>query len=221
MKKLRNNSLGFSIMELVIATAISSIIATVMIGISIYFFGDVLQARATTQMAMESQLILTQLVEDIRLSDSIGSSNQIADASQPGGWTTNDPSNIIIINSPAIDSNRDIIYDSTTGYPYRNEVIYFASGTTMYRRMLKNPNATGNTAVTTCPAATASPTCPEDRKYTDSISNLTFTFYDSNNTSTSDASLARSVELTVNMSRKIYGKTVTMSNSTRTTLRNY
>lgn len=210
---------GFSIVELVIATAVAAIVSAVMLSLSLYFYGDVLQAQATTEMAMESQLILTQLVEDIKLSDGIGSSNEIPDANQPGGWTTNDPSNILIIKSPAIDNNRDIIYDSETGYPYRNELIYFTNGTSMYRRSLKNTDAPGNTSVTTCP--TASPGCPDDKKYTDHIANLTFSFYDSNNSPTSNASQARSVDLTVNMSRRIYGQTITLSNSTRTTLRNY
>src|SRR5688500_13056004 len=116
MIALRKLSGGFSIVELTIATAIAGMISTVMIGISIYFIGDVLQAQAATQMALESQLILTQLVEDIRLSDGISSTNQIPDTYRPGGWATNDPSNIIIINSPATDSNRDIIYDPETGY---------------------------------------------------------------------------------------------------------
>jgi len=218
-KKFALAAKGFSIMELVIATAIAGIISVVMFSVALYFYGDTLQSSASTQMALESQLILTQLVEDIRLSDGISSTNQITDPNQPGGWTTNDPSNIIIIESPAIDSDRDIIYDSETGYPYRNELIYFTSGTKMHRRTLKNTAAAGNIAVTTCPTAT--PTCPDDKKYTDHIANLTFTFYDANNVATADANAARSVDLTVNMSRKVYGETITLSNSTRTTLRNY
>lgn len=220
--KLNNNQSGFTIMELMIASAVGIIISTLMMGVSLFYFGNVMQSQVTAKMALDSQLVLTQLVEDIRLSDGISATNQLADANAPpGGWVTNDPSNIIIINTPAIDSSRDIIYNSSTGYPYRNEQVYFTTGSTLYRRTLKNTAAAGNTAITTCPPASATSTCPADKQFTDYMNNLTFTFYDINNVPTPDPTLARSVNLTVNMSRRVYGKTVTLSNSTRTTLRNY
>jgi prepilin-type N-terminal cleavage/methylation domain-containing protein len=213
---------GFTIMELMIAAAVGAIISVLMLGVSVFYFGNVLQSQATAEMALDSQLVLTQLVEDIRLSDGISATNQLPDANAPpGGWITNDPSNIIIINTPAIDSARDIIYDSSTGYPYRNEQIYFTTGSTLYKRTLKNTNAVGNIAVTTCPSAIATPSCPADKQLTNYMNNLTFTFYDVNNAPTSDPTLARSVNLTVNMSRRVYGKVLSLSNSTRTTLRNY
>jgi prepilin-type N-terminal cleavage/methylation domain-containing protein len=213
---------GFTIVELLVSTAIAAIISVTMLTLGLYFFGNVMQSQATAQMALDSQLILTQLVEDIRLSDGISATNQLTDVNAPpGGWVTNDPSNIIIIETPAVDSSRSIIFDTSTGYPYRNEQIYFASGTALHKRTLKNSNAIGNTATTTCPEASASPSCPADKKYTDYMNNLTFTFYDVNNVQTTDPALARSVNLTVNMSRRVYGKTITLSNSTRTTLRNY
>lgn len=213
---------GFTIVELILATAISGILAVVMFTISVYYFGNTLQAQATAQMALESQLVLTQLVEDIRLSDGIGLTNSITDANAPaGGWVTNDPSNILIIKSPAIDSSRDIIYDPDTNLPYRNEFVYYSAGQAMYKRTLKNPDAVGNTAVTTCPPASASPTCPADKVFTNSMTNLTFTFYDVNNAPTPDATQARSVNLVVSMSRRVYGKSLMLSNTTRTTLRNY
>jgi len=213
---------GFTIVELLLATAISGILATVMLAISVHYYGNVLQAQTTTKMALESQLILTQLVEDIRLSDGIGQTNAISDPNAPaGGWVTNDPSNIIIIKAPAIDANRDIIYDPSTNYPYRNEYVYFTAGSTMYRRVLKNTEAPGNVAVTTCPPALANSSCPGDKEYSSNMNNLTFTFYDINDNPISDPTLARSVSLTVNMARKVYGKNLTLSNTTRTTLRNY
>lgn len=216
------NEKGFTIVELILATAIAGILSVVMFTISVYYFGSTLQAHASAEMALESQLILTQLVEDIRLSDGIGLTNSISDANAPaGGWVTNDPSNIIIVKSPAIDSNRDIIYDPSTNYPYHNELIYFSNGQAMYRRTLKNPDAPGNIAVTTCPPQNATSSCPADKEFTKSMTNLTFTFFDVNNAQTADPTLARSVELVVNMQRRVYGKALTIINSTRTTLRNY
>lgn len=219
---MKNQQAGFSIVELVLATAIAGIISIVMMTISVNLFGDTLRAQATAEMAMQSQLILTQLVDDIRLSDGISAVNSINDPNGPnGGWVTNDPSNIIIIKSPAVDSSRNIIYNDSTGDPYANEAIYFSSNNTMFRRSLRNDEAAGNTTLTTCPQANANSTCPSDKEFTKYLQNLTFTFYDVNDSSVSDPALASSVNLTVNMRRTVYGVPVTFSNTTRTTLRNY
>jgi type II secretory pathway pseudopilin PulG len=214
-------SLGFTITELVLSLTVASIMAMVLFTATFYYYANAAQAETATTLALESQTILTQLTEDIRLADSIASTNAISDPNGPGGgWTTSDPSNILIIESPAVTSTRDIIYDSNTGFPYRNEFIYFMSGTSIYKRVLANPSAAGNTAKTTCPLASSSSTCPPDRLFSANVSNLTFTFYDSSDATTANAVQARSVVLTVNMAKKSFGKNITLNNSTRVTLRN-
>jgi prepilin-type N-terminal cleavage/methylation domain-containing protein len=218
---IKSRQTGFTITELVISLTVAGILATVLFTATFYYYVNVAQTESATTLALESQSILTQLTEDIRLADSIASTSSITDPNGPaGGWTTSDPSNILIIESPATTSGRDIIYDNSTGNPYRNEFIYFMSGTTMYKRVLANSNATGNTAKTTCPVASASPTCPADRVFSTNVSNLTFTFYDTSDSTTADATQARSVVLNVNMAKKSFGKNITLSNSTRVTLRN-
>jgi type II secretory pathway pseudopilin PulG len=212
---------GFTITELVLSITIAGFLIIALYTATFYYYVNTSQTETATNLALESQTILTQLTDDIRLADSISSTNSIPDANGPGGgWTTSDPSDILIIESPAVNSSRDIIYDSTTGYPYRNEFIYFRSGTITYKRVLANTSAVGNTAKTTCPAASASPTCPSDRLFSSNVSNLTFTFYDSSDATTANAAQARSVVLTVNMAKKSFGKNITLSNSTRVTLRN-
>ncbi len=210
---------GFTLTELIISITVATFLTLVLFTVTVYYYANILQAQATTEMALESQTILTQLTDDIRLADAISSTNQIADANGPaGGWVTSDPSNILIIESPAVTSTRDIIYNDSTGLPYKNEFIYFSSGTTMYKRVLANASAVGNIAKTTCPTATS--TCPLDRIFTSNLSNLSFTFYDANDATTANAGSARSVVLTVDMAKKVFGKNITLSNSTRVTLRN-
>jgi prepilin-type N-terminal cleavage/methylation domain-containing protein len=220
VKSVRNQK-GFTITELVISVTVAGFLASVLFIITFYYYANTIQSENTTTLALESQSILTQLTEDIRLADAIANTNSIADANAPGGvWTTSDPSNILIIDSPAVNSSRDIIYDNSTGLPYRNEYVYFSSGTNMYKRILANSSASGNTLKTTCPQASSGPGCPSDRLFSKNVSNLTFTFYDSNDVTTASASQARSVSLTVNMAKAVFGKNITLANSTRVTLRN-
>lgn len=212
---------GFTITELVISITVAGFLAAVLFIATFFYYANIIQAETATNLALESQTILNQLTDDIRLSDAIVSTNSITDPNAPsGGWMTSDPSNIMIVQNPAVTSTRDIIYDSGTGFPYKNEYIYFASASSMYKRVLANTAAVGNTAIRTCPAASASASCPPDRLFSSNVSNLSFTFYDASNNTTSDPSLARSVALNVDMAKKVFGKNITLSNSTRVTLRN-
>ena len=215
-----NPGAGYTITELIVAIAVSGIMIGVLFTVTFRYYIATVKSEVTTEMALESHSLLTQLTEDIRLASGIGETNQIEDANAPGGWETNDPSNILIIQSPATDDNRDIIYDPLSEYPYLNEYIYFSDGNTMYKRTLKNDSAEGNTATTTCPATIAGPSCPADRKLAGRLDNLTFTFFGPNDEVTTDSSQARSVELTVNMLADVYGQQLMLSNSTKVTLRN-
>lgn len=213
-------SRGFTITEMLAAVGVAAVMVAVLFTVTFGYYVASVKAEVMTQMALESQSLLAQLTEDIRLADAIVDSNTISDPNNPGGWTTNDPSNIIIVQSPAVDGDKNIIYDSSTGYPFSNEFIYFLDTNSMYKRVLKNTIAPDNVAVSTCPESVASPTCPEDRLFSSKVSNLTFTFYDINDTQTANANEARSVTFVVNMEKKVYGETLTLNNSTRITLRN-
>lgn len=213
--------MGFTIVEVILSVGIATVIAGTLLFVSLNLIGETARARMTAELAIESQILLRSMVEDVRLAGSLSSTNQNTDANAPaGGWITNDPSNIIIVDLPATDASKNIIYDSSTGYPYDTEVVYFSSGSSMYRRTIVDPGATGNAVKTSCPLALVTSDCPADKKYTSFLTDLTFTFYDDTNNTTADATLARSVQITVKVQRKILGKTVKFDNTIRTTLRN-
>lgn len=221
MKKPARHS-GFALIELILAISIAAILTVVMMVVMIYFYGDVLKSQATAELAIESQTVLRRIVEDTRLADAIRSTNQISDPNSPvGGWTTSDPSNVLIVATPATDDTQTILYNPDDAYPYENEVVYFSNGSSMYRRTLKNTDAVGNTAITTCPEDAVTSSCPSDTTLSEYLTNLTFVFYDINNQTTSDAAQARSISITINLQRTVYGNQISFNNTVRTTLRNY
>ncbi len=220
---LRNRAqAGFTMVELMVSIGIATVLSGVLVTISLFYFGETVRSRVTAELAVESHFVLRTIVEDMRLADGLSQVSALEDANAPaGGWATSDDNNVLIIDSPATDSSDRIIYDPLTGYPYRNHLIYFIEDRTLHKRILKNENAPDNDAITTCPAASASGSCPTDRNYTADIDDLTFTFYDENNDETADPTQARSALVTVSMSRRTFGSTITFNNSIQTTLRNY
>lgn len=171
-------------------------------------------------MTTSSQNMLRSAVEELRYGAGVRQTNTIADANEPAGWNTSNTDFIIIIAIPALDSDRNYIIDESTGYPYNNELVYFKQGNTLYKRTLANPNATGNTLKTSCPAASASTNCPADRELVDNLVNMVFTLYDQDNALTTDPLLARSVKIDLTMTKDTFGEPLTLNNSIRVTLRN-
>jgi prepilin-type N-terminal cleavage/methylation domain-containing protein len=211
---------GFTIPELLIAIALSTMMSVLMVTVFIYAYGGLLAEQAKADMVLESQLYLKRMTEDVRVANIVLTTNSLTDPEDgsPGGWVTSDPANIIILTQPVVDSNKDLIYDSNTGYPYQNEIIYHGSESIMYRRTLSNDSVPGNAAKTTCIPSTS--TCPPDIKLTEDLKNMTFVFYDADNQSTTTPENARSVAITVNLEKKIFGRSVSIQNTTRMTLRN-
>lgn len=213
---MKHDEAGLTIIETLIAMFIASIMSALLIVVTINLYGATLKQQLYSEMILESQQVLTRMMNDVKFSDKIFDANTIVDPNKTGGWTTSAP--VLVVGEPAFDSNRNFIYESATGYPYKNEVIYFLNNNSMYRRTLKNTNAVGNTAVTSCPVSTAS--CSLDIKLASRVSSLSFIFYDANNAVTATPTLARSIQVSIVMSGKVYGQTVTLTNTVRGTLRN-
>lgn len=219
MTTSRSKQQGYTITELLIAISIASIASILIMYAFVYMYGGLVREQTRSQMVLESQLFLKKMVEDTRVANQILTTNSLPDSYEPvGGWITSDPANIVVLTQPVTDVNNDFIFDSSTGYPYQNEIVYFSDGDIMYRRTLSNSSATGNKYVTTCPPGTVS--CSPDIELTKRLQNMLFVFYDINDVITIVPEEARSVAITVNLIQKIYGQEINVSNTTRVTLRN-
>lgn len=216
---IKINSNGYTVAELLIAISVSVVVVTVLSGMTTIVYRQLQISRTTAELSSESQQILRAVVEDIRLAGGLLSTNTINDQYSPqNGWVTNDPSNVLIIASPAINETSDVIYDENSGLPYKNELIYFSDGNKLKKRTLKNNGATGNVAISTCPDSSSG--CRLDREFSSNAKDISFTFYDENDQTTADATNSRSVSFSVTLEKKASGKIISITNTMRTTLRN-
>lgn len=212
---------GFTLVELVISTTVLGVMLITLFGVSTYYFTQITRNTMMVNMTVDSQNLLRNTVEDIRYGAGVRQSNTISDPNAPsGGWNTSNTNFIIVIAVPAVDASHNYIIDSSTGNPYNNELVYFKSGNALMERTLANPSATGNTLLTSCPSASASPTCPADKFLTDNVSSMVFTLYDQDDAVTTDPLQARSVKIDLSMAKHTFGGTVSLANSIRVTLRN-
>ncbi len=218
---LRQTQGGFTIPELAISISVMGILLVGLFAGITYFFANMTRNNNYIEMTVNSQNFLRATVEQLRYGVGVRQNNTVSDANEPvGGWDTSNSNFVIIIAVPAHDSNDNYIIDPATGSPYNNELVYFRQGDTLYERILANPNATGNTLTTTCPANLASADCPEDKHLLDYLSTINFTLYDQDNAQTSDTTLARSIKIDLTLSRDTFGQPQTLTSTIRTTLRN-
>lgn len=212
---------GFTLAELNVSLVIGSLILIALFAVFTNYFVLISRNNIYVELTADSQNLLRSMVEELRYGAGVRQYNSITDANAPiGGWNTNNSSFVIIIAVPAKNSSGDYIIDSDTGYPYKNEYVYYKNSGSLYKRILANESASGNAIKTTCPIGSSTPTCPEDVKLVDNINSITFSLYDQDNISTTDALLARSINIHVYLSKDVYGKLVGADNNMRITLRN-
>ncbi len=217
----RLNQRGVTIIELLLVIGISSVLLLAFTTISVNLYGDTVRSSTYSQLATESQTILRSVVEELRQSSSIRTSNANSDTNAPGGvWNTSNSSLILIISTPALNSSNNFIINTSTGYPYQNEIVYFASGGRLYKRVLASASATGNAEKTSCPQALSSASCPADILMSNHFKTMDFIFYDQDDAVTTNIPDARSIRLFIQMERKSFGKTLQFDNNIRITIRN-
>lgn len=212
---------GFTVAELTVSVTIASILFIAFMIVITDYFMLITRNNDSIDMTNNSQNLLRSTVETLRLSNGVRQTNSITDPNAPsGGWNTSNSNFVIVISTPATDSGHNYIIDSSTGSPYMNELVYYKSGNSLMRRTLANPNASGNTLMTSCPSNLASSTCPSDVDLADYFQSMSFTLYDQDGDTTTDPTLARSVGINLDMQRDVYGTTISLNNSIRVSLRN-
>jgi Tfp pilus assembly protein PilV len=220
-KPRRSRQAGFTLVEVTVAVSAMAIVGVLFIGIVANYFVLITRNNELTEMTINSQNLLRTTVENIRFGDGVRQTNQISDPNAPsGGWNTSNSAFVIVIAMPAVTTTHAYIIDPDTGSPYMNELVYYKSGTTLLKRALANPSATGNSLITSCPANLATSTCPADTQLATYVSSMLFTLYDQNAATTTTASLARSVNITLTMQRNAPGQPLGITTNIRVTLRN-
>ncbi len=212
---------GFTLVEVTVAVSVMALVGILFLSVVTNYFVIISRNSKLSEMTLTSQNLLRTTVENIRFGDGVRQTNTNPDANAPvGGWNTSNTNFVIILAVPAVDTSHSYIIDAATGSPYMNELVYYKNGTTLMRRTLANPAATGTTLKTSCPAALATPSCPADTQLASYVSSMTFKLYDQDAVLTTTSSLARSVNITLTMQRNDPGDPISVTNSLRVTLRN-
>ena len=214
----RNQQRGFTTAEIMAALIIGGIILVTFFVFSFTVLSNTVRNSNEAKLAVESQTILRSITEEIRTSSGVRSSNTVDDPDNPSGWTTSNPDLVLIISTPVINSTGDYVPNHLTGMFHQNEIVYYADGNRLYKRILADDTAADNQMTTSCPEATN--TCPQDILLSENFKTMNFVFYNQDDELTNDPLTARSINITIHLERTGYGQTTKFDNTIRVTMRN-
>jgi len=219
---MRRNQIGTSLIELVIATSVISILTILMMNFLVSKIADNAIKNATADMQLQTQLALEVLNRDIKQSATADNPNRWADTNSPGSpandfsWTSD--ADTIILAKPVLDQNSNVIYEDQQGYvSYKNNLIYFVNGGTLYKRVIAAP-VSGNVSQTSCPSSQSG--CPhDDSLLANTVSGFSVHYYDANDSEV-PPDQARSVSVTLRLSRSLFNRDLEVEQTIRSVFRN-
>ncbi len=219
----RRAQAGFTMVEMLIALSVTTIVVVVIMSFMMKNIQTSTQETTQATILREVQQTLDFVNSDIRISANADLNNRNADANSPGGvsnpfgWTSN--SNTLVLATAATTTNGTIIFTDPANYvTTKDNIVYFVSAGTLYKRTLAS-SVSGNGTKTTCPAGKVTTACPADKALLHNVKAFTLTYRDGSDNAVAPTD-ARSVEVALTASFSQYRKTQTASYTTRMVFRN-
>jgi prepilin-type N-terminal cleavage/methylation domain-containing protein len=219
LHKITND--GFTLIELLLVMIIVGIMSLTMANFIASWLQTSSIAEARANLLNTAQVALDEINNDIMLSGGVDQTNRWPDPNGPGGnefgWQST--SQTLILAKVATDSSGNAIFlDSSDYITQKDDIIYFLSGTTLYRRTLAS-NSTNDVAVTTCPASDATTSCPPDIIVATGVTNWSVSYYNASNQLVAPEN-ARSIQLSITLTAPYGNRIINTSYSTRMVFRN-
>lgn len=221
IKKL--NDTGMSVVELLVVLTVTTTLVLIITGFLITNLQQSTLATARGNILRETEQSLDLAANDIRLSANADTNNRWPDVNSPTGgtnqysWQSNGTT--VVLATAAENSSGAVIFSDSKNYiTEKNNLVYFVKNGTLYKRTIASP-VTGNSAKTSCPIALATASCPADKELLHDVTAFGVTYKDGQNNSVTPTD-ARSIELSVTVSKPLYGKNVSVDYKTRMVFRN-
>ncbi len=215
------NQRGFSLVEMLITITLVSILSLTVAN----FIANWLQisdiAQARTALLTNAENALDKVSADIRLSGNVDQANRWADANAPGGsqygWQSNNTT--LVLARIATNNQNEVIFSDASQYiPEKDNIVYYVSGKKLYRRVIA-ANDPNTAAITTCPPALATASCPADSKVGEDITAFSIAYYNADDQIVGPDD-ARAVQLSITVSQTKGGEPVSATYTTRMVFRN-
>lgn len=216
----RFNQDGFTVVELAISISVTGILLALIFGFMTSSLIQYTNDSNRANLLNSAQTGFEIITNDIRLSANADENNRWPDAHMSEGefgWASD--SDTLVLATAVEDNNGNIIFADPANYiSQKNNIVYFLSNGTLYKRVIAAGDA-NNSLKTTCPSTQASASCPADKIILENVKEFQVRYIDENNAEVSPAE-ARSVELYAKLEKETFSEPVTVDYTTRMVFRN-
>lgn len=219
----RLGSRGFTIVEALVVLVVTTMLVLVITNFMLSNTQQSLLAGARDTALKETSQSLDLAANDVRLSANADEHNRWPDDNSPGGagdqfgWQSN--GSTLVLASAAQDQGGNVIFSDAKNYiTQKNNLVYFVQDGTLYKRTIAAA-VDGNDAQTSCPPTAAGDGCPADKELLHDVSAFSVTYLNGQNQVVPPTD-ARSVELGVTVTKKVFGQTQDINYKTRMVFRN-
>lgn len=218
MKPPRLNSSGVTLIELILTISIVSIMAFVVMNFMVSWMQQYAITETRSALLTDAQTAIDQITDAARLSSSADQNNRWPDANAPGGqfgWSSS--ANTLVLATAVENTSGQIVFSDPTNYTsQKDNLIYFVSNGSLYRRVIAAPVA-NNKRKSSCPVANGS--CPADWRLAENVSNFSIKYFDGNNQEVNPTD-ARSIELSLTLQKRRFSQLIQSVYKTRMVYRN-
>lgn len=214
---------GFTLVELITSITLIGILTAMVVAFGVNGLANYNYTYNRSVLLDQAHLGLRNINEAILQAASADNHNRIEDYNGPGapgnlfGWQSD--GDTLILATAAEDNDGNILFQDESQYiSYKNNVIYYLDGGDLKRRVLA-ADVPDNKAVTTCPAAAASSSCPEDTTIAEDVDNFEISYFNSQNQEVSPEN-SRSIGLDITLSKEVQNRNISADYATRTVFRN-
>lgn len=195
---MKTSQRGFTIPELIIMMAVTSILTLLVISFMMYYWAGAARLQNDSATLVSRLNAGDALRDALNVSSGLITQNSIQDpyasvvdpSAGSGYWlqqhatpkTITMPSGssvspVFYFQAPSVTTARTFIMNGTQSY--KDEFILFLDGSTktLKLRNLINTSAAGDRLKRTCPPASATPTCPTDRILSENVASVTTRYF--------------------------------------------
>jgi len=186
---------GFTLVELLVAMLIASFMTILILGFTLDFWGSMGVLSNQSETLVERENAGDRLRTLLNVTSKLINQNSVADsyplvAADSSHWqlihavpesipmpASGTYAPVFYFDAPSVNASKSFIMNGSS--PYYDEFVLYLNGTTkqLMLRKLANPNASGDSIVTSCPAANASSTCPADAAISGDLTSVDVNYY--------------------------------------------
>jgi len=221
LKIVNCDASGVTLVELVVATAVISVVSILTINFLIDKVIDNQIQSARGELLREAQQALDTMGGDVRHSANVDDENRWPDDHAPGApsdpysWVSD--GEVLVLARPAVDSGNDFIYQDPFAYiTHKDNLVYFVDNNVLYRRSVA-ADIPDNRMLNSCPAGVSG--CRSDSILAKNVASHEFKYFDALDNEV-EPTEARSVRVTITLSRDIYNRNLEVNYQTRWVFRN-